>query len=59
MGLNKYHPLSLGSDGLRKMYEEEMNSILIHSIPNGQGKQAYIQVFGFELETYRALNDLF
>ena len=35
---------------MNKMADEEMNEILLHTVPSVWMKQAYLQGFGFELE---------
>ena len=46
--LVNYLPLFPGSDGTKKMEEEELNMILLHVIPKGWTKQAYPKGWDFE-----------
>ena len=45
--------------GSNKMDDDELNEILICSVPNGWGKKYYTQGFIFESETYRDTTNLF
>ena len=46
--MNGYLPLFHRSDASMKMVPEELNVILLHDIPNGWSKKAYIKSFDFE-----------
>ena len=37
-----------------KMTPKELNYILLHTVPNGWAKQAYIQGREFEIKSYKA-----
>ena len=45
--LNKYLTLFSGSSTTNKIPPEELNKILLHAIPNGWAKQAYLQGWYF------------
>ena len=50
MDINEYLPIFPGSDNMMKMADEEMNEILLHTVPIVWMKQAYLKEFGFEIE---------
>ena len=57
--LNNYPPLFPGSSANKKMALEELDEILLHAVPNGCAKQAYIQGWDFEMMSYKATCELF
>ena len=46
--LNEYIPLFPGPDDSKNIEEEEMNKILLHSVPNPWANQYYLWRFTFE-----------
>ena len=50
MDINEYLSLFPGSDNMKKIVYEEMNEILLHTVPIVWTKQAYLKGFGFDLE---------
>ena len=57
--LNNYPPILLGYSTTKKMPPEDINEILLHSVPNGWEKQAYIQGCNFDITIYKAKCELF
>ena len=57
--LNNYLPLFLGSSASKNMPSEEPNNILLHAVPNGWEKQAYLQVWDFKMNSHKATCDMF
>ena len=57
--LNNYFPLFPVSNASNKMPPEDLNAILLHVVLNGWANQAYIQVWGFEMKSYKATCKLF
>ena len=43
----------------KKMPTEEIKEILLHVVPDGWAKQAYLQGLGFDMKSYKATCDLF
>ena len=41
--LNNYIPLFPGSSAAKMITPEDLNEILLHAVPNGWAKQAYLQ----------------
>ena len=41
------------------MPQEYLNDTLLHAVPNGWAKQAYIQGWYFEMKSYKATCELF
>ena len=50
MDINEYLSLFPGSDNMKKIADEEMNEIILHTVPIVWMKQAYLQGFVFDLE---------
>ena len=48
-----------GSCFSKKMIPEEINEILLHSVPNAWAKQAYLQGWDFDRRTYKDTCDIF
>ena len=57
--LNDYLPLLPGSIKSNKVVPEELNEILLQSIPNGWAKQSYLQGWNFEGRTYKETCKIF
>ena len=57
--LNDYLPLFPGSSSVNKIPLEDLNDILLHAVPKGWAKQAYIQGWNFEMKSYKATWKLF
>ena len=51
--LNNYPPLFHGSSAYEKMDPRELNDTLLHAVPNGWTKQAYLQGWEFEGKSYK------
>ena len=45
--LNNYLPLFPGSSAAKKTPPEDLNGIILHAVPNGWAKQAYLQGWEF------------
>ena len=52
-------PLFPGSSISKKMPPKDPNNILLHTVPNSWAKQAHIQRWYFEWDTYKARCDMF
>ena len=50
MDINEYLPLFPGSDNMKIIADEEMNEIILHTVPIVWMKQAHLQGFVFDLE---------
>ena len=50
--LNGYLSIFMGLDVGKFVFDAELNKILLHTMPNIQGKQVLIQGFDFESETF-------
>ena len=57
--LNNYLTLFLGLSASNKMPPEELNEILLHAVPSGWAKYAYLQSWDFEIKRYKATYDMF
>ena len=51
--MNNYVPLFPGLDTTKKMTPEELNGVLLNSVPNARSKQIYLQGWDFEIKTYK------
>ena len=51
--LNNYLPLFPGSIADKKMSSQELNGMLLHSVPNIGAKQAYLQGWDFEGKSFK------
>ena len=51
--LDNYLPLFPGSRTSKKIPPKELNNILLHTVPNGWTKQAYLQGWDFKGKTYK------
>ena len=56
---NSYLPLFPGYSASKKMPPEELNQILLHAVPNGWEKQAYVKGLDFKMKRYKATCKLF
>ena len=54
MELNNYLPLFPGSSATSKIHPEELNEIILQAVLKGWAKQAYLQVWDFEMKSYKA-----
>ena len=52
MEMNNYLPLLHGSSPSKKMDPEEVNDIIIHTVPNVWGEQAYLHEWKLEGMSY-------
>ena len=59
MEVNNFLPLFPGSDATKNMPTEEINEILLHAVPNGWYKQAYLQPQDFKMRTFRETYAMF
>ena len=57
--LNIYLPLFPGYSGAKKMPPEDLNEIMLHALQNGWENQAYLQVWAFDMKSYKATYKLF
>ena len=57
--LNIYLPLFPGSRSAKKIPPEDLNKILLHAVPKGWAKQAYLQGLDFEMKRYKAMYEIF
>ena len=57
--LDNYLPLFTGLSASKNIPPEELNNILLHTIPNDWKKQAYLQGWDFDTKVYKATCDLF
>ena len=51
--INIFLTLFPGSDATNNMPPEELNAILIHTLPNGWAKQANLQGWDFKMNMFR------
>ena len=51
--IKNFLPLFPGLDAPNKMEMEDLNENILHTVPNGWAKQSCLQVWYFELKTYR------
>ena len=52
--LNNYPPLFTAYSASKKIPPGELNKILLHTVPNGREKQAYLQGWDFDTKSYKA-----
>ena len=52
---NNYLTLFPGSSATNKMPPEDFNNILLHAVPNGWAKQAYLQGQDFQMKIYKSI----
>ena len=57
--LNNYLPIFPVSSAAKKIPPEDINNILLHAVPNGWAKQAYLQGWEFDIKSYKAMCELF
>ena len=59
MEINNYLPLFPGSSVSKKIAPEDLNDIILHTVPNMWAKQAYLQVWDLEGRTYKDTCEMF
>ena len=57
--LNNYLPILPVSSATKEMPPEDLNKTLLHDVPNGWEKQAYIQRRDFDMKSYKATYERF
>ena len=57
--INNFNSLFHGLDATKNMPSEELDEILLHAVPNGWSKKAYLQGWDFDMKTFRETCEMF